>query len=201
MTKRGWAAACLVTLATLATLASAACSYDFTYVPPPSGVDAGARDAAPDRATTPPIDSGTSFCTLATPCPDGQYCRFADGRCGAEAKGTCVSKTAACEPIAAGNCACDGRAFTDGCQAARAGVDLRAGDTTCLKPFRCGSETFTCKRGVEYCRLPTTTGEPSCAVLPAECRSCACIPKPKPECVCQDELDPPYAIVLKCGSF
>jgi hypothetical protein len=179
-----------------------ACGYDFTYTPPPNGVDAGARDAAPDRTSPAPvIDAGNDFCTLGSTCPEGQYCRFADGRCGAGEKGTCVSRLLACEPIAAGNCACDGRAFTDGCQAAKAGVDLRAGDTTCLRPFKCGSETFTCRRGAEYCRLPTTVGEPSCAALPGDCRSCACIPKPKPECICQDEVDPPYAIVLKCASF
>lgn len=61
------------------------------------------------------------------PCPDGQYCQYELGTCGAaDQGGTCQSMPSVCTEIFAPVCGCDGETYGNDCFAAVAGVSVQA---------------------------------------------------------------------------
>ncbi len=58
-------------------------------------------------------------------CPEGQYCSMATGSCNASATmGTCAALPTACPPTSEPVCGCDGRTYTNSCEANLAGVNV-----------------------------------------------------------------------------
>jgi hypothetical protein len=156
----------------------------------PSASDAGAGDGATGDGSS----GGGGVCGGAarTPCPATQYCDYADDGCGiGDLTGTCkprpdvcpVSATGAAPPaiIATPTCACDGKIYSNDCDAFRAGFDVNA-HGTCNLPagsFACG--TTQCTIATQYCRRQPHTRGPdmfSCVALPAGCsgnQDCSCL--------------------------
>ncbi len=81
----------------------------------PSGVEqaVAAPEAAPAQA-----------CDPETPCPDGQWCDYADGLCGAGHPGTCTPRPEMCLQILQPVCGCDGRTWGNACAGEMEGVDM-----------------------------------------------------------------------------
>jgi hypothetical protein len=125
-------------------------------------------------------------------CSATEYCDYADNGCGVgDLTGTCkprpdvcpVNATGAAPPaiVATPTCACDGKIYSNDCDAFRAGFDVNA-HGTCNVPageFACG--TTQCTLATQYCRRqPHTKGSDtfSCVALPAGCsdnQGCSCL--------------------------
>lgn len=86
-------------------------------------------EPAPGSAATPGgAASGQSCGTRgAAACPADQFCSYGPGDdCGATDKpGHCMAKPTACPRIVAPVCGCNGKSFTNGCEAASAGVGVK----------------------------------------------------------------------------
>jgi hypothetical protein len=80
-------------------------------------------------------------------CDAGEYCDFPrDTRCGsADQSGTCRARPVVCPLIYSPVCACDGRDYSNACEAARAGVSV-------AKLGRCDG-TSACPKGSRECRM------------------------------------------------
>ena len=83
-------------------------------------------------------------------CASTQYCAFvpADSCSDGDAPSVCLERPASCTGDDAKVCGCDGRDYTNRCEAARAGTGLRTGGT-CSSFARC-ADTSAC-RADEYC--------------------------------------------------
>ncbi|AUX39959.1 hypothetical protein SOCE26_013540 [Sorangium cellulosum] len=111
------------------------------------GEDGGAEDAAPGPC-------GGVVCAA------DQYCNYPPGDCGEGGVvpgnyGVCQERPTSCDTATPREvCACDGRAYTNACEAARAGVSVAGGEACAgaAPPgtFACGS--YFCKADAEYCQ-------------------------------------------------
>lgn len=119
-----------------------------------------------------------------TPCAADEYCDFPNDDCGGDdGLGVCVKKPLGCSDIYAPVCACDGKVYSNQCDANSIGLDVSTlgGCTPPQGEFGCGP--FFCTLGEEYCEkiISDVGGEPStysCQPLPASCNGvtdCGCL--------------------------
>lgn len=122
-------------------------------------------------------------------CTETEYCDYPDDICGAaDGQGVCLARPQFCPENYSPTCACDGKVYGNGCDAASAGFDV-SNLAGCMPPepqqFNCGhgfcdSKTEYCQR--TYADVPGTPDSFGCAPLPAACAgmppSCACIGDP-----------------------
>ena len=122
-------------------------------------------------------------------CPATEYCDFPDDICGAaDGQGVCRTRPQACPEIYMPVCACDGKVYSNACDANGGGFDV-SNNGGCPPPeatlFNCGH--LFCNSATEYCNktLSDVAGLPDsygCAPLPAACAggapSCMCIGDP-----------------------
>jgi hypothetical protein len=188
-------------------LVMAACAYDWTFTPLPSGGDAGkdadaggevdagdTSDRAPPPPPLPPLPPG---CRSSADCPaPGSTCDFPDDQCGQGLPGVCASGTRPCTAVPGEVfCGCDRGVYSDECSVYGARSDLSARGGCPLKPdyFECGYRQ--CMRTTHYCEVrgPTGPGATGYQCLPftaSGCPSldCTCV-TPQPSCTCRGGFD------------
>ena len=107
----------------------------------------------------------TGTCTANNDCTADEYCAKAAGDCDGE--GVCSARPQICPMIWDPVCGCDGRAYSNACIAALAGVNVNyEGECVvgaCSSNEQCG--------GDEYCSMPTGNcdGRGTCRTRPAAC--------------------------------
>jgi hypothetical protein len=127
-------------------------------------------------------------CSSKNDCSKGQYCDFAYNTCGVWGnKGTCKAKPQACILGGPGACSCDGKSFTNGCEAAASGSDeFKYGGCELNEgTLKCGNKN--CDLKTEYCIIYINDvagpNEPeytsNCAKYTPECieqgKKCSCV--------------------------
>jgi len=110
--------------------------------------------------------------TAGNTCDDDQFCKRADGVCGADAEGICLPFPATCPTTIAPVCGCDEQTYDNACFAASAGVSVQH-TGACAQGVACGGQGgATCATG-EFCKPPegecTVGAAGTCAPIPPVC--------------------------------
>jgi hypothetical protein len=88
-----------------------------------------------------------------TTCTGGQFCKHADGACGAEVEGVCTDRPLTCEPIDSPVCACGEIGFPNACYANAVGLNLE-NTGTCGAPVACDGATGVTCSATQFCKHP-----------------------------------------------
>jgi len=120
--------------------------------------DTGPADAQPpdvSQADVQPIDAGggdaAGSCSANTACPKGAYCASAIGVCGG---GVCAPMPLGCPDVEMPVCGCNGKTYGNACDAAAAGVTVKANGACAPNPKVCGGPTAAkCPSKSEMCDL------------------------------------------------
>lgn len=116
-------------------------------------------------------------------CAADEFCDYPDDECGAlDGTGVCVKRPQVCPDLYAPTCACDGKVYSNSCDANGAGQDISVlgGCPDQMGMFACGAGF--CAKGQQYCQktLSDVQGIPDtfmCLPYPAACggnADCAC---------------------------
>jgi len=134
--------------------------------------------------------ANTGVCTPSTACDGatgvtctgGQFCKHADGACGADVEGVCTDRPLTCEPIDSPVCACGGIGFPNTCYANAVGLNLE-NTGTCGAPVACDGATGVSCSATQFCKHPDgacgTEVQGVCTDRPLTCepiddKVCAC---------------------------
>jgi hypothetical protein len=133
-----------------------------------------------------------------TPCEAGKYCQFATGTCTQpNPSGTCVEiPTGSCSPFLQPVCACDGKTYTNACEAAKAMQSVaQTGACPCGGPagVACQPSEYCTYVLVGDCLSPGRSG--TCAPRPT-----SCTPVNSPVCGCDGKQYPNPCEAAKAGS-
>lgn len=143
-----------------------------------------------------------------TECTASEYCDYGTNSCGfTDEIGKCKPRPGACDDVYMATCACDGKVYSNPCEANGAGVDAND-QGGCMAPmgqFPCGA-TF-CQLGTSYCRrsMSDVGGEPSsyiCETLPPACgnpATCACLAKVACGASCEASADGGFTVTCLGG--
>jgi hypothetical protein len=85
------------------------------------GNECGARMAGVSVMSKGECRMATGGC--ATPCAKSEYCKLADGACGGP--GTCTKLPSGCPDVWAPVCGCDGRTYSNSCDAAQVAQSIK----------------------------------------------------------------------------
>jgi hypothetical protein len=125
------------------------------------------------KAGTSVLSVGACPCggTNNTPCESGKYCQLAVGTCTQpNPSGTCVEvPTSTCSSYSQPVCGCDGKTYTNACEAAKAKQSLVTnGLCPCgVNGGTCQSDEFCSYLSTDNCLNPGASG--SCAPRPTSC--------------------------------
>ncbi len=95
-------------------------------------------------------------------CPEGEACKFPIGKCNvADLSGVCVKVPAACPPLEAPVCGCDGKTYPNQCELLKAGVheekkgkcSTYTGGKVCKTDADCTAKQF-CEDKAGVCKPP-----------------------------------------------
>lgn len=120
-------------------------------------------------------------------CAGNEWCDYPEDMCGADdGMGTCVAKPNACDDLYEPVCACDGKVYSNACDAQLQGKDVQllGGCEPPAEMFACGAEF--CSVAESYCQIQISdvAGIPNsyeCLPLPANCGA-------DPTCTCLSDL-------------
>lgn len=190
----------LVLAGSLSLIAVADCGYDWTVVPSddPDGVDTKTPDNNTSGSTSGKVPGKLATCTSSTDCGAGQYCAFADHKCGLGAKeGECdvLSSKEKCAGEASESvCGCNGSIFPSRCAAQTLG-DIGEGCTTPADAFPCGF--LFCNTKLQFCLETTRDGlaDYQCVNWQCTAHDCTC---PEVKCTCDVRKD--STVIVRCGS-
>ena len=119
-------------------------------------------------------------CASNTDCGSGSYCALSTGDCLlAQAVGFCKPLPTSCPPVNAAVCGCDGKQYTNACEAAQASVSA-ANDGACTTVCG-GASNVACKDKTTYCHFmdgvcAAGNAIGTCDPIPTTCAGAAASP-------------------------
>jgi hypothetical protein len=115
-------------------------------------------------------------------CDESQFCKKADGACGAEVQGVCTDRPLTCDPVDSPVCACGGIGFPNVCYANAVGFNLQ-NTGTCVGSVACDGATGVTCTATQFCKHPdgacAATVQGVCTERPP-----TCAPIDSPVCAC-----------------
>ncbi len=157
--------------------------------------DGGASGDGSSQDGTVSIDGGGKGCGTSADCAATHYCDL-NGHCefASTKKGTCKPRPQGCPDLYAPTCACDGKVYSNECDAHASGLDVnKEGGCTGGPPDWISCGKGFCQKDFSYCQKTGNDAiDPNdpvkfyyqCVNLPQSCQgqtSCACFP---PNSIC-----------------
>ncbi len=125
-----------------------------------------------------------------TKCASSEFCDFGDGTCPAPGSvGNCLPRPLGCPDIWAPVCGCDGKTYSNGCDAHSLGVTISTSGE-CGKPKMCGGFTGETCSPMDYCdwgAVPSTCGGDDGSGV-CKPRPLSCVPSDGIWCGCDGKI-------------
>ncbi|MCK6509583.1 hypothetical protein L6R29_06415 [Myxococcota bacterium] len=139
-------------------------------------------------------------------CADGKYCKIEKG-CGFDdGTGVCVDKPKSCNLIHQPVCGCDGKTYSNACDAAMAGLSVQYEGECKSQPGVCVYNGQRYKEGESFpagdgCNTCTCRGGSAlCSKMPCTGKSCGGLVPPGVDNSCPDDQYCQYSLTAMCGA-